>query len=152
MLFPNCSKENRKKNQENFLCWVEEKLFPHTENNKYSGYIVFLIHWIITLFVFSYIFLGEIDYWFYLATLIWFIIIGLHLYFNGCIFTKIERYLWKTKVWNGPWVLLTSLFSFNRLDFNKFSKTLQNIFYFTWATIICLTVFIKLKFNQKNNE
>jgi hypothetical protein len=139
------SKYKRKKTQKKIQEWVKNKLFPYTQNNYISGYIVFLIHWIITLFVFSYIFIGNIDHLFYLASLIWFIIIGLHLYFNGCIFTKLERYLWNTNVWNGPWVLLTDFFSFNMLNFNKFSRFLQNLCYLIWTFIICITIFLKLK-------
>jgi len=143
------NKNERINNQNNIIKKIKLYLFKYTNNDNISGFIVFLIHWIITLFVFTYIFIGDIDIFFYLAVLIWIIIVFLHLYFNGCIFTKIERNYWKTNEWNGPWILLSKLLSLNKINFKNFSKTLQNIFYLGWGLFLSFFIILRLLLNKK---
>ena len=132
------SLKNRKYNTNKILEKSKEILYRLNPNNTFNGFIVLFIHWTLVIFSLYIIFFGEIDYKFYISVLIWIIIFIFHFYFNGCIFTRLERCLWNTKNWSGPWSLLIILLK----KFTKIKPTnsLMNNVYICWG--ILLTIFI----------
>ena len=49
-----------------------------------------------------------------IGTFAWIQLILAHLFFNGCIFIRLERHLWNTDQWYGPWILLLKIFVGNK--------------------------------------
>lgn len=138
--------DKRKKIENDIINNIINKLFKYTNNNYKTGFIIFLFHWILTLLTFIYILFGDVDIFFYLAITIWVIIIFLHIYFNGCILTKIERKCWNTKKWHGPWSIIIKILSINDSYYNKH----KNIIYLMWGLFLNLYILIKI-INKKKN-
>jgi hypothetical protein len=93
--------ETRKKHTKILIDYVHRKLFKLTGNDAISGYIVFLFHYVVAAVALLCILIGNINWMFYLSFVTWIAIFSLHLYFNGCILTKLERSLWNTREWSG---------------------------------------------------
>lgn len=106
-----------------------------------NGYILVIIHWIITGIPLYYLFFGEKNNkYYYISCLIWIIIFLLHFYFKGCILTRIERQLWQDKKWWGPWVFL-----FTPLEKIGIPLTdeLANIIFISWGVLILSTILFR---------
>lgn len=133
-----------KKNFKNILIKIEKELFKYTKNNKVSGFLVYLFHVILCTTTFFYMFLGEINFFFYFSLFVWIITFCMHFYFKGCILTKIERHLWNTKTWYGPWTFL-----FNSVEYyfnDKLSINLKNNIFICWGIIISTLLLLKIVF------
>ena len=68
-----------------------------------------------------------------------------HFYFNGCIFTRLERDLWNTKDWYGPWIL-----PFNILqELNvPITPALANNIYICVGIAITILIIMRIIFNN----
>lgn len=126
--------------------FFERNLYKYTKNNALSGFIVYIVHVGICSIAAFYIFLGKVDKIFYICVALWLLIFALHFYFKGCILVKLERHLWKTKDWYGPW----SVFFFPLKYFNvELSKnTTENIF-ICYGVIFMLFIMIKIYLDEK---
>ena len=117
-------------------------------NDRLNGLYVFIFHWLILGVPLIKILIGEIDGWFILSCFIWLIIFIFHVYFNGCILTRLERRLWNTKDWYGPWCLpfkLIEIYTEKKLD-----NSITNIIFYYWAIFLISYVMIKIYINIKN--
>ena len=76
-----------------------------------------------------------------------YIICVLHLYFNGCICTKIERELWETKEWYGPWILPFTILE--KIGIPITSGLANNIF-MCWGIAIVTWIIIRILFHNKH--
>ena len=95
-------KTERKNIANNIFTFFERKLFLITKNNIKSGYIIMIFHYSVIFIIFNLLLSKNISK-FYTGTILWTLLIFLHLFFNGCIFIRLERYLWKDLDWFGPW-------------------------------------------------
>ena len=95
-------KTKRKKIADNIFTFFEEKLFQITKNNIKSGYIIMIFHYSVIFIIFNLLLSKNINK-FYTGAILWTLLIFLHLFFNGCIFIRLERYLWEDTDWIGPW-------------------------------------------------
>jgi len=106
----------RKKLANNIFRFFERMLLKITDSNSTSGYIVAIFHYSLVFIAFMLILSKHIAR-FVLGSFLWSGIVLLHTFFNGCIFIRMERYLWKTKTWYGPWhiplLLLDKIFNIN---------------------------------------
>jgi hypothetical protein len=135
------SKETRKSNINKIITNVEKYMYNNIyPNNTVNGFVILLVHWIIVGITGLYILFGKVDTIFYNCVVMWIIIITLHFYFNGCILTKLERHLWNTNTWNGPWMLPFKLIE--KLNI-KITSKIMNYTFITWG--IFLSSFIILK-------
>lgn len=132
----------------NHTNWVVEKTSEYlnklTNDSNVSGNILLIIHWAIVSFSVLYILLGQINIYFYLSVLVWFIIMILHFYFHGCICIKIERKLWNMKEWKGPWGYLIKLLEL--MDVEITNKLLNNIFN-CWGILFTMFILLKMIYN-----
>ena len=113
------------------------------ENN--AGYLVIMFHTLITFIPFSLFILSNNLVYTYAFTLLWIGIVVGHLYFNGCIITKIERKLLNDKKWKGPWVVI-SIF----MEMLGFKINNHECLYIGSAIVV--TLFIILKLILLNNK
>jgi hypothetical protein len=97
--------ETRKKHTKSVIKFFKDNLYKINPNHEINGMLVLILHWICVGVPLLGVFLFELNWKFYLSSLVWIIICALHLFHNGCIFTRIERELWGCKDWYGPWIL-----------------------------------------------
>jgi hypothetical protein len=130
-MFPTCSKSRIKY----ILEYAEQALKLFSDNNKLNGFLVFLVHLFIQIASFCLLIFYHIGPLFYSVIFIWIGILLSNIYFRGCILTKIERHLWQTKTWFGPFFLYCDLFHLT-------STLLHNLFI---CKIICIITIIFLR-------
>ena len=97
--------ETRKKHTKSVIKFFKDNMYKINPNHEINGMLVLILHWICVGGPFLGVFLFVLNWKFYLSSLVWIIICALHLFHNGCIFTRIERELWGCKDWYGPWIL-----------------------------------------------
>jgi hypothetical protein len=97
--------ETRKKHTKSVIKFFKDNMYKINPNHEINGMLVLILHWICVGVPLLGVFLFELNWKFYLSSLVWIIICALHLFHNGCIFTRIERELWGCKDWYGPWIL-----------------------------------------------
>lgn len=131
----------RKKNTEIIIRIVKETMYTFNQDHVMNGFYVLLVHWIACAIPSFIIITGQINIYFYLSSLCWICIFVAHLYFKGCIFTRIERELWLDKSWYGPWV-----FPFKMLESYGVNVTpnLSNNIFICWGIILTIFVFLKV--------
>ena len=109
-----------------------------TDNNKFNGFIVFLFHLFIQLSSGYFLIIYELGNLFYATIVLWVVILFSNLYFRGCILTKIERHLWNTKDWYGPYFLYCEILKLSPM-------MIHNLF--ICKTILIITIiFIRILF------
>jgi hypothetical protein len=96
----------RKKNTQLIINRTQQFLYKITGDDVTSGFILALCHWLITLGPLVYLCVGPVNLGFYIFTVFLYVIVALHFYFNGCILVRIERHLWQTSQWWGPWMFI----------------------------------------------
>jgi hypothetical protein len=126
------------------LIKIEKELYKWTKSNNLSGFYVYLFHILLCTSTFLYLFLGNIDILFYFSLLVWLFIFGLHFYFNGCILTKIERHLWNTKTWYGPWTLIFK--PYDSYAKEPLSENLKKNIFICWGIILGTLLLLKIVF------
>ena len=97
--------ESRKQNTKWLISNTKNILYKINPNDAINGLIVLCIHWILVGVPLVGLFIFNLNWKFYLSTFLWILILAFHFYFNGCICTRLERDLWNTKDWYGPWIL-----------------------------------------------
>lgn len=131
-----CSKDNMKQ----IITCLEHNLTLYiSHNNRFNGFIVFIIHFLLQIFVYFVLVTYPIySTCFYLALCVWTIIIVSNFYFKGCIMLKLERYLWNTKTWYGPILMFC--------DTCDMSPTTVNNFFICRQLIVITIVFMRILF------
>ena len=109
-----------------------------------EGLIVLVLHWVCVGIPLLGLILFKLDWRFYLSGLTWVIICGLHVYHNGCIFTRIERELWQSKDWLGPWVL--PFYCLERIGISVTSGLANNIFV-CWGILVIIWIILRIIFS-----
>jgi hypothetical protein len=133
--------KTRKNVMSNIINGIESFMYANIyPSNIVNGFIILLFHWIIVGWTFAYIVVGKIDALFFMCVSTWILIFALHVYFHGCILTKVEKHLWQADDWCGPWSLPFKLLEYNNVSVT--SGLAQNIF-ICWA--IAITIFVALK-------
>ena len=133
-------KESDKQKMKALLNTIEKEMYNKIyPNNTINGFIVLLIHWSIVGWAALYIFFGEVNIYFFISTIIWLIIFSLHIYFRGCILTKIEKHLWKAKDWSGPWSLPMKI-----LENNNIHPANIKHMYVYWACSLIIFICLKI--------
>jgi hypothetical protein len=134
----------RKKHTKFLIDCTQRKLFKLTCNDAISGYIIFIFHQIIVYLSLTYILIGEINWLFYLFFTSWIAAFNLHLYFNGCILTKIERSLWNTREWSG-----TLAWIFSPIDNTSVAMTpnLVNNIFICCGIVIFMVGFLRFLYS-----
>lgn len=97
------------------LLFCESKLKLITNNSKINGFIIFFIHLLILFFTFYFLFLHPLGIMFYIMVVVWITMSLSYFYFNGSILTKLERKLWNTNDWNGPFFLYCDYFNYSTM-------------------------------------
>ena len=97
--------ETRKKHTKSVIKFFKDNMYKINPNHEINGMFLLILHWMCVGVPLLGVFLFELNWKFYLSSLVWIIICALHLFHNGCIFTRIERELWGCKDWYGPWIL-----------------------------------------------
>ena len=115
-----------------------EKMNIISTDNKINGFIVFLIHLLFQFISTYFLFFYPISNTFYFVLLAWIIILLSNLYFRGCILTKLERYLWNTKKWFGPYFICC--------DLNEWSDTKIKNVAICQIIIIITIIFLRILF------
>ncbi len=100
-----CTKSQLK----NLLFYFENKLQIISNNAKFNGFIVFILHLIFQIISLYILLFTPISYTFYIVIALWSIILLSNFYFRGCFLTKLERHLWNTKTWFGPYYICYDL-------------------------------------------
>ena len=135
--------ESRKKNTKFLINLCKHNLYKLYPNNYVNGLFVLVIHWLSVGIPLIGLFIFKLDWTFYISTLIWILICILHFYFNGCIFTKLERELWETKEWYGPWFLPFNLLKKYNVDI---TSNLANNIFICWGILIICWIIMRIIF------
>jgi hypothetical protein len=135
------SLETRKQHTKIILKLIQNFLFRFTGNDFVSGVIICVLHTVMGLPSLLYLIMGKVNLIYYLCFHIWATIFVLHFYFNGCIFTRAERYLWNDKEWWGPWMVL--FYPLKKLNINITGNMANNIF-LCWGFTLCTFVLLKI--------
>jgi hypothetical protein len=122
----------------NLLLFLEQKLTYISKNNKFNGFIVFLFHLIFQIASFYFILMYPLSNTFYLVILVWIFILLSNYYFKGCILTKLERHLWSTKEWFGPYFIFC--------DLNTWSPNKIKNMYICQIILLITIVFMRILF------
>lgn len=125
---------SRKKNTNIVIQFFKNKLYDIYPDDNVNGYIVLIFHWIIVGIPLFGIFKFQRGVALYLSSLLWLNIFILHLYFNGCIVTKIERSLWNDKEWIGPW--LYPFICFEKILNIEITKKWANNIFILWGLFL----------------
>jgi len=118
--------------------FVVSKLNCISSNDNLTGFCVFLIHFICQLIIITIFLFYPLSLLYYFIVVIWLFCLVSNIYFKGCLVTKIERHLWKTKSWYGP---LFELGNLNQLPCN----TLTNISV-CLSIFVCMIIFVRVLF------
>ena len=136
------SLNERKTNTIQIIEYIKKmRILNISKNNGINGFILVLLHWILTGIPLLYLFFGEINNYYYLSIIIWFIIILMHFYFKGCILTRAERNIWNEKKWWGPWVFV---FTPIELLGIKITHKIANIIFNLWGMFIISTIVYRM--------
>ena len=127
---------------------IELGLYPYTNDNKTSGFIIFIFHLLVCGIPGVYLMIGEINNFYFLCIVFWLFVFWLHFYFKGCILVKAERYLWNTKKWYGPWSMI--IFPLQNMGV-KVTKSLSEKIFLAYGTLLCLYVFNRLYYFYNKN-
>ena len=119
-------------------------LFKITGNDAISGYIIFIFHQILVFVSLTYILVGEINWLFYLLFIAWMAAFNIHLYFNGCILTRLERSLWNTRDWSGT---LAWIFSPTSKTSVEMSPNLVNNIFICCGIVIFMIGFLRFLYS-----
>jgi hypothetical protein len=138
------SVEIRKKHTEFLIDCTKRRLFKLTGNDAISGYIIFIFHQIIVFLSLTYILIGKINWLFYLFFTAWIAAFNLHMYFNGCILTKIERALWNTREWSGT---LAWIFSPVDKTSDEMTPNLVNNIFICCGIVIFMVGFLRFLYS-----
>ncbi len=133
MISPLNKQQNKK-----LLNYVENYLKIFSTNNKFNGFIIFLFHLSFQIISIYFLFFSPISIIFYIIVFIWIIILISNYYFKGCILTKIERHLWNTDQWFGPYFIFCNS---NQWSSNK----IKNLYICQIITLITI-IFIRIVF------
>ena len=96
----------RKKHTQLIIKNTQQMLYQLTQNDKQSGFIVVIFHWLIIGMPLLYLLFGKVNTLYYLLAGLAYVVYALQIYFNGCILARIERRLLDTPQWWGPWLVL----------------------------------------------
>jgi hypothetical protein len=122
------TKSSADKYMKNLMIYYENKLKYISDDNKFNGFIVFLFHYLLQFIVYYLLLFFPISFSYYAIVLFWLCIVFSNVYLRGCLLTKVERHLWKTKEWLGPQFFFYDSCSLSNV-------MLQNLF-------ICKVIFI----------
>ena len=136
--------ETRKKHTKSVIKFFKDNMYKINPNHKVNGIFILILHWVCVGVPLLGIVLFELNWKFYLSSLIWIIICALHLFHNGCIFTRIERELWECKDWYGPWVLPFTILE--KLDIEVTSGLANNTF-ICWGIILVIWIILRIIFS-----
>jgi len=137
--------ETRKRNTRWIVHNTKNILYKINSNHAVNGLIILLFHWISVGVPLLGLFIFDLDWKFYVAAAMWITILMLHLYFNGCICTRIERELWDTKDWYGPWFLPFSVLEHINVPI---TSGLANNIYVCWGIAVTIWIIVRIVFNN----
>lgn len=100
-------------------------------NNDLIAHTLIVFHLLLCGIPLLLIFTQPYNNIFILSSFIWINIFILHIYFRGCIFTRIERKLLNDKQWTGPWTFL-------------FNKKLNKNVYIIWGLFLASYIVTRL--------
>ena len=140
------SLEERKHHTKIIIDKITKLLYNLTNNNTISGLILVIFHWIIISIPLLYLIIGEVNYIYYICCFLLLVIFSLHFYFKGCILTRIERSLWESKDWRGPWIFF--FIPLEKLGIEITPKLSENIF-ICWGIILITICFLKILYEIK---
>jgi len=131
-----------KTNTSNLINYTRYQLYKLTKSHKISGTLIFIFHFLLGGSTLLFLIFGSKKSDFYIISMLtWIIIFILHVYFKGCIFVKLERKLWDTKNWYGPWTLP---FYFIELFGIKINGKNSNIIFIGWGLLLSICVVYKI--------
>ncbi|MAV57154.1 MAG: hypothetical protein CMI79_06510 [Candidatus Pelagibacter sp.] len=98
-------------------------------DKKYGGWLVVAIHNIIVITILTQVFYCNSKIEVCMGAMIWLLLVGCHLLFNGCILVRLERNLFESKEWYNVWHLLFSFadligYSLTHKNFIKAQSTI----------------------------
>lgn len=140
------SLNQRKKHTNMIIHHTQKTLYNITKNNRLSGFLLVIIHWVIIGIPVLYLLFGKVNTLYYILTYLAYVVYTLHLYFKGCILSRIERKLFETTEWWGPWIVLFKPLEYIGIYMNtNLANKIIN------CGILVLTIVILYKMsNQKN--
>jgi hypothetical protein len=140
--------ETRKNNTNNLLDFLTKILKIFSDKPEISGLLVFTFHWLCLGIPLIQIGVGKINNLFYLSCFVWILIFIFHIYFNGCILTRLERKLWDTNEWYGPWCFLFKTVELY-YDNNKISRNFANNTFYCWGIFLSIYAIVRVLYHTR---
>jgi len=98
----------RKQHTQSIINNTQQFLYKYTGNDKMSGYVMIIFHWIIMIIPLFYLLFGPVNKLYYFLSFFLYVVIFCHFYFKGCLLVRIERHLLNSNQWWGPWMFMFS--------------------------------------------
>ena len=136
--------ETRKKHTKSVINFFKNNLHKINPNHEINGLLVLILHWVCVGVPGIGLLLFKLDWKFYLSAAVWIIICGLHVLHNVCIFTRIERELWQSDDWLGPWVL--PFYCLERIGIQVTPGLANNIFV-CWGILVVIWIILRIIFS-----
>ena len=133
--------EKRKQHTTTIIETYKRIIETLTNNKKIQIYITYFIHTILVFIPFIILISKPVNVYFYISLIIWILIMCLHLYFNGCIFIRIERELMEDNSWIGIWTYVFYILHYFRVEL---TPPLLNFIFIVGVTIMTCIIVLKL--------
>ena len=135
------NESSRKKNLQLVLNKMKDFLYFFTKNDKLSALLVIMFHYVPILYLFYIGLTTDNVLIFKILSILYFLLIGLYFYFNGCILLKLERMLLNNKKWYGLYGILSYTgFNIN----NKMVKFIFEMILLPFSMVCYIKQFIRL--------
>lgn len=125
---------------------IEKLIREYTHNTssetETAGWYVFCVHMLIVAIV-TYLLLWSNSLTLLsLGIISWLCIVAQHMIFDGCWMVRLERRLWETKEWYGPWTPVFKTLHFLGMSNNK--RT-HNLIFVIFALSLTSFAFLRLR-------
>lgn len=117
---------------------IEKILNLIFQDKEHSFFFITLLHYNLSLIVFSQIFLFPSNhYYFKLGVFFWSLMMLSNIFFNGSFFIRLEKHILREKSWDGIYEILPYL------NISKTKKNIRKTFHYV-SLIIYYTILIKI--------
>jgi hypothetical protein len=145
LFFSGFDLETRKKYTKCITETVSNTMIRVFGSRYVAGSLFVLFHIVIALFVIYSLISNKVVSYYYGYSFLWLIIIYSNYYFNGCILSRIEKYILQDNTWAGP---INLIFYPLHLFYKHDKQIMNNYIKFFWVTPVSSFIILKYLFED----